>query len=63
MTYREIPITIILQGWFPDIYDHNKPKGMSDESYVNAIMSSWLMEKDKTNPIPKTEHSGGISHE
>lgn len=54
MTYKEITVKIKLQGWFPDIYNHNKPKDMSDESYVNAIISSWLMEKDEKNPIDKT---------
>ena len=50
---KKITVTVNLIGWFPDIYDANKPKGMSDESYINAILSSWLMEKDEVKPIPK----------
>ena len=53
---KYIDVKIKLQGWFPDIYDDHKPKGMSDESYINAMISSWLMKHDDENPI--TDKSG-----
>lgn len=54
MTYKEVTVKIKLQGWFPDIYEHNKPKGMKDDNYITAIVESWLMDRDEKNPIPKT---------
>lgn len=54
MSYREINVTIKLQGWFPRIYNHNKPENLTDEAYVNAIVSSWLQERDEKNPVKKT---------
>ena len=60
MTYKEITVKVKLQGWFPDIYEFNKPKGMNDESYINAMISSWLIQRDEDIPIPKTkERKGG----
>ena len=53
MSYEEIKVTVKLQGWFPDIYEFNKPKDMSDEAYINAIVSSWLMDRDNKHPCPK----------
>ena len=50
---REFNVKIRLVGWFPDIYEHNKPKGMSDKAYINSIVSSWLIDRDTKNPIPK----------
>lgn len=52
-------IDIELTGWFHDIYDANKPKGMSDKSYVNAMISKWLMDRDEQYPIPKTSKEKG----
>ncbi len=54
----EIKIKLKLQGWFPDIYNHNKPPGLTDNEYVNAIISSWLIDKDEKNPIPKPKTNG-----
>jgi len=55
MTYREITVKIKLQGWFPRIYNHNKPENISDEAYVNAIVSSWLQDRNEKNPVNKTD--------
>ena len=59
---REFPVKIRLVGWFPDIYDANKPKDMSDESYVNAIITSWLIDRDEKKPTPKIKDSKKGSH-
>ena len=50
---KSIDVRIELIGWFPDIYEFNKPKGMSDKTYINSIVSSWLLDRDTKNPIPK----------
>ena len=59
MTYREIEVTIKLHGWFPRIYNHNKPENISDESYINAMVSSWLLNKDDKNHVSKTDKEKG----
>lgn len=41
-----INLNVELVGGFVDLYKKHKPKGMSDQNFVNAIISSWLMEKD-----------------
>jgi len=51
---KEIEVKVRLRGWFPDIYDQSKPEGMSDENYINVIVSSWLQDKDEKNPISKS---------
>jgi len=56
MTYKEITVKIKLQGWFPDIYYFNKPKGMTDESYINAIVSTYLLDRDDKTPTPKIKN-------
>jgi len=52
-----INVNIKLVGWFPDIYYANKPKDMTDELYLNAIVSSWLIDRDEKKPINKGLHS------
>jgi len=54
---KTINVNIKLVGWFPDIYYTNKPKDMNDESYINAIVSSWLIDRDEKKPIKKALHS------
>ena len=53
MMNKTINVNIKLVGWFPDIYYANKPKDMTDESYLNAIVSSWLIDRDEKKPIEK----------
>lgn len=42
---REITVKIKLNGWFPRIYNENKPENLTDESYINAIVADWLLTK------------------
>jgi len=53
----EFNVKIKLVGWFPNIYEFNKPKGMTNDNYVNAIISSWLMDRDTKTPTPKIKNS------
>ncbi len=55
---KEIKITLKLTGNFVDFYHKFKPKDMPDSNFVNAIVSSWLMDKentehDKKKAVPK----------
>lgn len=51
---REITITLKLEGWFPHIYNYNKPETLTDDSYVTAIVQDWLLDRDEKNPVKKT---------
>lgn len=44
---RAIKVWVNLHGYFPEIYDKHKPKDASDDDYVNAIVSSWLLDKEE----------------
>ena len=63
MSYREINVTIKLQGAFTRLYNHNKPANISDEAYVNAIVSSWLLNRDAKERMRKTDKEKGSGDE
>lgn len=59
MSSRKIDVTIKLQGSFTRLYNANKPENISDERYVNAIVSTWLLEKDAKKRMRNTDKEEG----
>jgi len=59
--YREIIVKIKLRGWFPRIYNHNKSENSTDDAYVNAMVSDWLLDRDEKNPVNKPALNGDYS--
>ena len=41
-----VTVNVGLTGNFVNLYKKHKPKGMPDQSYINAIVSWWLMGKE-----------------
>lgn len=46
-----IEVNVELVGNFTKLYYKHKPKGMSDDSYVNSIISSWLLDKESNTTL------------